>query len=83
MIGEPAYEVANAMCNPSGPGFPVPDPSRMRRRAEIYAEALHLDPARILAYAFVHASLSACWSMEDGEDGSHAMQCGEVLGAMM
>ena len=49
VVGERTYEVANAMCNPFGAGSPAADFGLMRRRAEIYADALALDRRRILA----------------------------------
>jgi streptomycin 6-kinase len=42
------------------------------------ATALDLDRKRLLSYTFAHACLSACWSLEDGDDPSHALAMAEI-----
>jgi streptomycin 6-kinase len=40
---------------------------------------LALDRARVIRWAFVHSMLSACWSAEDGEDGSDALNIAQII----
>lgn len=79
--GDPYYDYANAFLNPVGMDGLVAQEARMRRMAEIFASENGLDAARLLRFAFVHACLSACWSLEDGDDPSLAMRCAGVLRA--
>jgi streptomycin 6-kinase len=69
MIGDPAYEAARSLHNPIS-GFLSMDHPRSvaRRRVDILASALGEDRSRLLAWAFFDATLSACWSVEAGED---------------
>jgi streptomycin 6-kinase len=79
VIGERSYEVANLLGNPFPAGEIVHDRDRMLRLAKLYAECLGLDVARVLAFALAHAGLSACWSMEDGDDAGYRLACAAIL----
>lgn len=67
LVGDPAYEVANAFRNPAGGARLAADPRRVMRMAETFAAQLGLQKKRILAFAAAHAALSICWSIEAGE----------------
>ena len=79
VLGERAYEVANLLGNPWPYGEVVHDAGRMLRLARYYADALALDPDRVLGYALAHAGLAACWEMEDGRDPAFRLKCAEIL----
>jgi streptomycin 6-kinase len=65
VVGEPEYELGAALRNPDKPDLFAVRAS-VERRVRGYADALGLDPHRILAWGFAHAVLSAVWSVEDG-----------------
>jgi streptomycin 6-kinase len=73
VLGERVYDAANALCNPHSLPELVHSRDRLLRQAEIMASGLGVDQARLLAYTFAHACLSACWSVEDGQDPSHSL----------
>jgi streptomycin 6-kinase len=78
LCGERTYDAVNVLCNPAIlPGL-VTDSDRFHRIAKILATKLSLDLTRLLAFAWVHACLSACWSLEDGTDPSLALQVSEI-----
>ncbi len=79
LIGEPTYDVANLLRNPSPHGKIVHSRDRMRRLAGFYARRLNLDARRVLNFAFAHAGLSASWDIEDGEDPSYSLECADIL----
>lgn len=67
LAGDPAYDAANTLFNPVGmPGL-IENEARLHRISEILAAALGTDPRRIITYAFIHACLSHCWDIEDGQ----------------
>ena len=65
LLGDPAYEVANALNNPIGAEALVRDPRRIASMSELLAHRLGFSRKRILGWAAAHAALSACWSLED------------------
>lgn len=73
LYGEPTYDAANTLCNPPNMPELVRDEARMLRIAGILAEALRVSRSRMLTYVFIHACLSAAWSLEDGQDTSQAL----------
>jgi streptomycin 6-kinase len=65
VLGEPEYEIGAALRNPDDPAlFAVH--ATVERRVRRYADALGMDPWRILAWGFANAVLSAVWGVEDG-----------------
>jgi streptomycin 6-kinase len=78
LMGDRTYDAANALCNPESLPELVESPERLLRQAEIMATGLGIEQPRILAYTFAHACLSACWSVEDGQDPSHAILMARV-----
>ncbi len=83
LIGERTYDVANLLRNPSAHPDLVHDPARMRHLADFYARRLGLPPARVLAFAFAHAGLSAAWDMEDGLDPAFSLGCTRILASLL
>jgi streptomycin 6-kinase len=80
--GAPAYDLANALCNPFGQTSLVADPARMARQAAILAERTgHAAPA-MLAWAFVHGLLSAAWD-GFGPEAAHALAASRTARALM
>jgi streptomycin 6-kinase len=67
LVGDPDYDAANALFNPVGMTILVESATRLRRIAVILSENLETDPERIITYAFIHACLSHCWDVEDGQ----------------
>ena len=66
VIGELEYEAGAALRNPhTAPGL-FTDPAIIERRVACFTQALHLDPARVLGWAFSQAVLAAIWTIEDG-----------------
>ena len=66
LLGDPAYDLANAFRNPYGADDLVRRPERIDRLAEIFAERLGLDRIRLLRWAAAHCALSACWDYQAG-----------------
>jgi len=66
IVGELEYELGASLRNP----YELPDLFCDRvvvlRRIDEYANLLHLNPTRILRWAFAQAVLSAIWGFEDG-----------------
>jgi streptomycin 6-kinase len=75
VVGEPAYETGALLRNPRPEPLTRPV---LQRRADLLADTLDLDRARVYAWAWVQAVLSAAWSVEDGEDPSYALAVAEL-----
>ncbi len=60
LVGERTYDCANALCNPVMPEL-VHNESRLLKNANMLAEALALDPERVLAFTYAYACLNASW----------------------
>jgi streptomycin 6-kinase len=67
--GEPAYEVAGAVyCGLCAlAASPPPLQRRLHRRLDQFAQMLGVDRARLQAWAFVKALLSAFWMHRAGD----------------
>jgi len=78
VVGEPAYEVGALLRNHV---LDAPDPrATTERRVHQLAEELGLDRARIVAWGFAQAVLSAWWSIEDhGPGWESSVACAELL----
>lgn len=69
LIGEPAFEAAALLRNPTPEIAQRPDlVPLLARRIAILAATQGLDPRRIHGWALANAVLSAWWSYEDGAD---------------
>jgi streptomycin 6-kinase len=71
IIGERAYDAANALCNPVTVPHLVQSAARLLKQADCLAAGLAITPSRLLAWVYVHACLAASWSLEDGTDPRH------------
>lgn len=65
LLGDPTYEVANALNNPVGADELVKDARRIATMSEALSQRLGFNRKRILGWAAAHAALSACWALED------------------
>lgn len=83
VIGEPAYEPAPFLLNPSGLAQRPDAEQLLRSRIRILADELELDAHRIHAWASAHSVLSLCWSVEDhGGLPADALRLAQMLHAM-
>ncbi len=80
--GAPAYDLANALCNPFGHTGLVADPARMARQAAILSERTGHAATSMLAWAFVHGLLSAAWD-GFGPQAAHAVAASRTARALM
>lgn len=67
LYGDPVYDLAPAFMNPLDAPKLVADPARVMRLAAVFCARLGFKPKRLLGFAAVHAALSACWAIEDGQ----------------
>ena len=61
VLGERAYELANAFRNPSGAAEIVANPARFRTMTATWATAFDIDPHRLATWACVKSALSIAW----------------------
>lgn len=73
LIGDPAYEVANAFQNPVGAEKLAAEPRRIASLADAFSKRLGFDRKRVLGWAAAHTALSACWHIEDGNSIVHQL----------
>ncbi len=62
VVGERTYDCANTLCNPAIPEI-VHNETRLLTQAAILADTLTIDLARVLAFTYAYACLSASWSL--------------------
>jgi len=81
VTGEPAYETGAWLRNPAPELLAFDDLNdRLARRVAIFSEMLGHDPARIAAWGYTQAVLSALWSIEDhGRGWEASMRCAGAL----
>ena len=79
LCGERTYDAATVLCNPTGMDDFVANEGRLLKNAEVLAQALSVDTRRLLAFTFVHASLSASWSLEDRQNPSLALRIAAII----
>lgn len=72
VLGDPAYEVANAFRNPAGSEKLVANAGRVQRLTDMFANQLGLPRKRILGWACAHVALSACKDLH--ESGNITLQ---------
>lgn len=77
LFGERAYDAANVLLNPDA-ALAV-NPERLHRTADALAQALSIETLRLRRWGFAHACLSACWSLEDGDDPNTALAVARLL----
>mgnify|MGYP001595110063 CR=1 FL=1 len=74
LLGDPAFDLANAFRNPVGLERQAADPRRMQRRAEIFAAETGYPTHRLLAWAAVQAAVSIAWDGAEARDvADHAI----------
>lgn len=73
LIGERTFDAANVLCNPLDMAEVVLSEARFLEHTRILADRLHVEQARLIAFVYVYACLSFCWSLEDGFDDSQAL----------
>ncbi|MFV0335436.1 MAG: aminoglycoside phosphotransferase family protein [Tropicimonas sp.] len=61
VLGERAYELANAFRNPDGVDDLMRDPARIRRLARSWSAAFEVEETRLLQWAAAHCALSISW----------------------
>jgi streptomycin 6-kinase len=66
VLGDPAYEPANAFRNPDSAEEPIFRPARIAHLAVRFSQRLHVPRDRILGWAATHCALSILWSREVG-----------------
>jgi streptomycin 6-kinase len=77
LIGERTFDTANTLCNPS---YEIAvNEERLLRTARILADETAIDYQRIMAFGFAYACLSACWSLEDGDDPTLALEVAQII----
>lgn len=64
VMGERAYDIVAFLNNPR-----AMTGEETQRRISIFVERLNLDRERVVAWAYVQSIVSACWTVEDGEEG--------------
>ena len=64
VLGERAYELANAFRNPKGAETLVRDPERVRYQNRFWSEQFDVDQRRLLQWATVKCALSIAWRTE-------------------
>lgn len=66
LIGDPGFDHANMLCNPSLEA--ALRPGRLERQVAVVARAGGPEPARLLAWVQAYAGLSAAWHREGGDN---------------
>ncbi len=79
VIGDPHYDLANALCNPVQHPEIVRDANRVETQARIFAGRLGLDARRLVSFAFCHACLAAIWCTQDGDDPRHWREMARII----
>lgn len=75
LIGDPGYDYANMLCNPSVETALAP--GRLERQVDVIVRARGPARPRLLAWLQAYAGLSAAWTLEGG-DAAHAARTLEV-----
>jgi streptomycin 6-kinase len=79
LVGERTYDAANVLCNPYGMPEVVENEVRLLKTIDILVENAAFDRARLLAFVFCYACLNASWSLESGDDPTHALRIAEIV----
>ena len=79
--GERAYDYANILKNPDRSAATAK--GRLQQQVELIAQASGFETRRLLQWSLCHAALSACWSIEDGQDPALAMEVAEIATAAL
>lgn len=76
VVGPAGYEVGPFMLNPR---YSPMDRIRFERRVSILSERLGWERESIIKWSTAHAVLSAWWDIQDGMEGSYALQCAGIF----
>lgn len=81
VAGDPAYEISSFLYNRLPEPLNSPYAGRLiARRLDLFAERLHLDRPRLLAWGIVQSILSSWWTYEDhGHVGEDTLACARHL----
>lgn len=79
LYGERTFDVANALCNPMRFPAIVHDETRLLENAQILAQELAIELARILAFTYAYACLSASWSLEGHGDVRLSLKVAKII----
>jgi len=73
VIGELEYELGAALRNPVELRSLFTDRATIEQRVAIFATAFHVDPERVIGWAYAQAVLATIWHVEDGTpvDSAH------------
>jgi streptomycin 6-kinase len=72
LLGDPAFDTANVLCNPLDRDDLCLDPQRIEPRVRALATAVQREPADVLRWAVAYTWLSAAWFLQDGDDSAVA-----------
>ena len=79
VLGDRGYEVGPFLLNPLDLTL---DAALLSRRLEVFAEMLAYDWDRLRDWGVAHATLSACWSIEDHGDWERAAHAATLLAGL-
>ena len=79
LVGERTYDAANTLCNPMDMAELVENEERILRTSGILADQMEIDQARVLAFVYIYACLSASWTAEDGENPEAALKIAGLI----
>lgn len=83
IVGDHGYDLGAFLYNPMPGLLDLPNPRRIiARRVDQLAEGLGMERERVRAWGISQAVLSACWSIEGGEDWRHTIAVAEYLAAL-
>ena len=78
LYGDPLYDLANLFLNPLLMPHIATDEGKFYDRLELVHSLLNVDASLMTEWIFAHACLSACWSIDDGDDCAHALQIARI-----
>ncbi|MGH6986955.1 MAG: aminoglycoside phosphotransferase family protein [Caulobacteraceae bacterium] len=81
LLGDRAFDYANLLCNPWGPK--AVSRERLEVRLAVIALEGRISRERMALNLLAWAGLSAAWTMDDGEDASHALAMARLAEAAL
>jgi streptomycin 6-kinase len=79
VTGERTYEVANTFYNPNGFLEFAESDEIITQRLDAFSQRLHLEPKRLLEFAFAYGCLSASWCVEDGQSPESTLRIAKSI----
>lgn len=83
LIGERTYDLANSLINPFSLGSIVQNKDTFLSRLKLLSKKANVDQRRLLKFAFTHACLSACWTIESGAEPDHSMEMAKLIDSLL